>query len=58
MTIAQAKELHRGDEIYWRSPDRKRAGYYIILSIQIKGNVATIIDTMANVFECPVEELS
>jgi len=60
MKIKEIQNLHSGDEVFWKDPDKgKGSRHYIIQSIEIIGkDVAVITDIDGTVLECLIEELS
>jgi hypothetical protein len=58
MTIAKAKKLQPGDEVFWNDPDDGACSrVYKIQTIEINGNVVTIMEPDGSVLECYAREL-
>ena len=60
MTVAAAKELHSGDQVFWNDPDGGLCSrYYTIESIELfDDEMVRIYDVDGDVLECFARELS
>jgi len=59
MTLEQAKQLHKGDMVWWNDPDNSTCSrMYTILEIEIIGETVRIVDMTGDVLECFSCELS
>lgn len=59
MTLAEAKELLPGDEVYWNDPDKSAdcSHHLVVGSITICGEIVCITTAWENL-ECYASELS
>lgn len=59
MRIRDIKKLHTGDEVYWTDPDAGKCSRYItIQTIEVNGEVVTILGKDGSELECYAKELS
>lgn len=58
MTLKQAMELHKGDEVTWNDPDEGRCTRTIIINtVEIDEDVVKITDPNGDYLECLIGEL-
>ena len=61
MTLKEAKQLHKGDEVFWNDPDSGLCSrVYKINTIEVdkENKTATIQEDDGSVLECFLSELS
>jgi hypothetical protein len=59
MKIHDAKKLRPGDEVFWNDPDDGACSrVYVIQTIEVNGNVVTIMEPNGSTLECYARELS
>lgn len=58
MKISDVRKLHQGDEVYWEDPDEGRCSRVLkIQTINVSGNVVSIMEPDGSVVECYAREL-
>lgn len=58
MRVADVKKLKPGDEVRWNDPDEGRCSRVLgILTIEVRGNVVSIMEKGGAVVECFAREL-
>ncbi len=64
MTMAEVKELHNGDEVYWTDPmelegwGNHDSRYIVIQEIMVIGEIVSIVEQSGGNLECFPWELS
>lgn len=59
MTVADAKKLRPGDQVFWNDPDEGACSRVLtIRAVEVCGNVVCIMEPNGSEVECYARELS
>lgn len=59
MTTQQVERLQPGDEVHWTDPDNGECSRVLrVQSLQVRGDVVSIVDSEGTDLECFAHELS